>query len=102
MAIDALDFLTSWFASQCDGDWEHDVGIHIGTLDNPGWSLAVNLVGTDLEGKPFDHGLQERSENDWVDVRSDGRTFEAHGGPTNLRELLGAFQEFAEAPSENR
>jgi hypothetical protein len=32
----ALEFIVAWFARHCDGDWEHDLGIRIATLDNPG------------------------------------------------------------------
>ena len=30
-----MGFLQSWYQSQCDGDWEHEFGIRIETLDNP-------------------------------------------------------------------
>ena len=36
-----LSYLTAWFARQCDGDWEHDLGIRIETLDNPGWAVDI-------------------------------------------------------------
>jgi hypothetical protein len=102
VATDPLDFLTSWYLSQCDGDWEQDAGIEIGTLDNPGWWLSVTLIGTELEGKLLDRAIQERAKDDWARVRSDGRTFDANGGPLNLRELLAAFQEFAEEHAADR
>ncbi|MCC7418876.1 MAG: immunity 53 family protein [Planctomycetaceae bacterium] len=45
--------LEEWYAAQCDGNWEHQYGVHIGTLDNPGWLVRVDLVGTSLEGQTF-------------------------------------------------
>ncbi len=39
--------------AQCDGEWEHDYGIKIETLDNPGWLVSIDLLGTDLEDKSF-------------------------------------------------
>ncbi|HBU98859.1 MAG TPA: hypothetical protein DEF21_13285 [Thalassospira lucentensis] len=27
-------------------DWEHTYGIAIGNIDNPGWSLKVEFIGT--------------------------------------------------------
>jgi len=39
-------WLQQWYLQQCDGDWEHGYGLHIGTLDNPGWTVDVNLAGT--------------------------------------------------------
>ncbi|MFT5930929.1 MAG: hypothetical protein ACI93G_000001, partial [Hyphomonas sp.] len=38
-----------WYQSQCDGDWEHSFGLKIESLDNPGWSVHVDLEGTSLE-----------------------------------------------------
>ena len=51
--MDSLTQLQKWYLSQCDGDWEHTYGIGIGTLDNPGWSLKINLVGTSCSGREF-------------------------------------------------
>lgn len=33
--------LVRWHTEKCDGDWEHQGGIAIGTLDNPGWSITI-------------------------------------------------------------
>nr|TKK07812.1 hypothetical protein SrhCFBP13529_11555 [Stenotrophomonas rhizophila] len=44
----ALDRLQKWYADQCDGDWEHSFGIRIDTLDNPGWTVSVDLTDTAL------------------------------------------------------
>ena len=38
-----IEQLQAWYAAQCNGKWEHTYGIAIGTLDNPGWSLSVDL-----------------------------------------------------------
>lgn len=50
-----VDFtnLIEWYRSQCDDSWEHQYGIKLDTLDNPGWVLTVDLIGTDLQGKPM-------------------------------------------------
>ena len=47
----SLDFLQQWYAEQCNGDWEHEFGIKIETLDNPGWSLEIDLAKTIYEGR---------------------------------------------------
>jgi hypothetical protein len=49
----ALDDLHHWYLAQCDGDWEHSNGISIETLDNPGWSVKIDLSDTRLDGIPF-------------------------------------------------
>jgi hypothetical protein len=89
-----LDALQEWYSTQCDGDWEHDWGIKIETLDNPGWRLRVNLVGTALEGKVMARKETERSESDWFQTWSDGQTFDGAGGGNNLGDLLAAFANF--------
>jgi hypothetical protein len=90
-----IDALQTWYAAQCDGDWEHEYGVEITTLDNPGWMLRVNLVGTALEGKELVGELNERTETDWFDVKSDGQTFIAAGGPHKLTTLIDEFVNFA-------
>ena len=40
-------WLQQWYYGHCNGDWEHGSGIHIDTLDNPGWSITINLEDTD-------------------------------------------------------
>ena len=37
----ALDWLMNWYSAQCDEDWEHQYGVKLETLDNPGWSLII-------------------------------------------------------------
>ena len=95
MTADALGFLQSWYASCCDDDWEHGYGVRIGTLDNPGWCLKIDLVGTPLAGTSLDHLAVERTEDDWLHLWSDGTHFEGACGPLNLDEMLKAFRGFA-------
>ncbi len=35
--------LQNWYAAECDGDWEHQYGIKIDTIDNPGWRVEIEL-----------------------------------------------------------
>ena len=39
-----LEALQHWYESQCDGDWEHEFGVKIGTLDNPGWMVDISRI----------------------------------------------------------
>ncbi len=41
---DVLGELQGWFLAHCNGDWEHSHGVSIATLDNPGWSIEINLL----------------------------------------------------------
>ncbi|MFB4283855.1 immunity 53 family protein [Nonomuraea sp. MTCD27] len=96
MITDPLAFLQSWYASCCDDDWEHSHGVTIDSLDNPGWRMKIDLVGTPLAGTALDRLLVERAEEDWLHVWSDGTHFEGACGPLNLGEMLEAFRGFAD------
>src|SRR5664280_3839686 len=60
--MNELQQLQGWYESQCDGDWEHTYGLRIETLDNPGWSLTVDLEDTDLEAKEFRRSREAKPE----------------------------------------
>jgi Immunity protein 53 len=96
MAGEVLDTLREWYAAHCDGDWEQQYGVTIGTLGDSSWQLRVDLVGTALAGIELPRDLTVRGDDDWLEVWSDGYTFNANGGVSNLRELLAAFAGFAE------
>jgi Immunity protein 53 len=92
-----LEWIQGWYVAQCDGQWEHEYGITIGTLDNPGWTLRVDLVGTSLEGTRAFREATEGGEGDWFQAEADGQTFAAAGGSRNLTDLVAAFARFVEA-----
>lgn len=46
--MDVFTWLQDWYIQNCDGDWEHCYGIKIETLDNPGWCIDIDLIGTNL------------------------------------------------------
>jgi hypothetical protein len=49
MYADNLEWLQQWYLSHCNEDWEHQYGISIKNIDNPGWHLSVDLVGTEVQ-----------------------------------------------------
>ena len=51
--MSALSRLEAWYMRQCNDDWEHQYGVKIDTLDNPGWSVTVDLIDTNLDGVDF-------------------------------------------------
>ena len=99
---DGLAFLQKWFLDQCDGDWENDSGIEISTLDNPGWYLTVQLLGTDLEGRLLEYGIFRDDEPTWVHRWSTGETFEAATGPLGLEFAIEEFRIFSGVPGAVR
>jgi hypothetical protein len=92
---DALYELERWYRRRCDGEWEHEHGIRIDTLDNPGWRVDVDLAGTPLAGRAYER-IEHRSENDWIDCRVVGDEFNGRGGSMNLREIVTTFLAFAQ------
>lgn len=91
-----LTWLQAWYAMQTDGDWEHGYGVTITTLDNPGWSVSIDLDGTQQTGQPFPEQEAHRSEHDWHVARVTGNIFEAACGPLNLGEVLHVFRVWVE------
>lgn len=95
-----FQWLQNWYQSQCNGDWEHQYGVSINTLDNPGWSLKVDIYNTDLEGLEIDYQVIEKDENDWYGYKADKYKFEAFGDPSKLEILILKFKETVESKSE--
>jgi hypothetical protein len=91
--------LQRWYASQCNGDWEHDLGIRIESLDNPGWRVQINLRGTPLEGRefqPIELGVGHVSSTDWHRVWVEDLRFQGAGDPSKLEFILKAFLDWSE------
>jgi len=95
--MDLLDWLTDWYASNCNRDWEHTYGISIGTLDNPGWSMIIDLIDTPLEGRQLAEISMNNSDNDWYTISSTGEQFTGYGDEKKLNVLIGQFKTFAES-----
>jgi len=98
---DVLSQLQQWYASQCDGDWEHQYGVKIDTLDNPGWRVTVDVAGTELEGRsfePLECGLGNDASTDWHSLSVKDSKFEGAGDPTKLGFILRTFLDWAERP----
>jgi hypothetical protein len=92
MEEDNLLWLQKWYYNYCNGDWEHGSIIHIETIDNPGWSVTINLEDTNLQNKKFQKIEVERSNNNWLFCQIKGSKFEGRCGPLNLSEVLQNFR----------
>lgn len=95
MNMDIFEWLTNWYSSNCNDEWEHTYGIKIDTLDNPGWSFKADLVGTEEEGKRVSMKIMN-NDNDWFEINSDGEIFTAYGDASKLQFLMNKFKEFVE------
>lgn len=95
--------LQEWYESQCNGDWEHSYGISIGTLDNPGWLVEIDLTETSQYGVHFvelQRGDCER-DSDWISCKVTDSKFTGTGGARNLEEILDAFLSWANCNTNN-
>lgn len=73
----------------------------IDTLHNPGWTLRIELTGTDAPVAPVSRVRSERTEHDWLQWWVEDETFNAACGPTNLGEAIAAFLDFAGVRAPN-
>jgi hypothetical protein len=107
MSDDNLTWLIRWYLGECNDDWEHSYGLKIDTLDNPGWTLKIDLRETNLQSRPFtrvEHGEPSDDLEEWrtlgswwvADVRD--QTFEAACGPLDLPSAIRVFREWVEQP----
>jgi hypothetical protein len=95
--MDLIRQLQEWYLANCDGDWEHSYGIEIGTLDNPGWSLKVDLLGTSCAGRTFTDMSVGDSETDtsWYVCRVVENRYESYGGALMLDTMIEQFLKWA-------
>ena len=93
--MEILEDVQRWYAAQCDGDWEHGFGLSISTLDNPGWSVRINLEETLLENLPFEPVSVDNGSGIWLSCRVDNKLFVGHGDPSQLSRILEIFLTWA-------
>ena len=89
--MSAIDWLQRWYAGQVDGDWEHEFGIRIATLDNPGWTVEIDIQATSLEARTFTRVQEQRATDDWLDCRIADGKFLGDGDPSKLERILRIF-----------
>ena len=99
-----VDWLQNWTISQIDGDWEHEQGISIGMLDNPGWILKADIsnYGDFLKAsKPWGRD----NDKDWIDFEINiiAKTYvyiEIFGDINKLNKILYSFKAIIEELEE--
>jgi hypothetical protein len=91
---DALARLSKWYAAQCDGEWEHGMGVAITTVDNPGWLVKINLQGTGCERGVFRDVKINNGDNDWLQCSVKDAKFIGAGDPSKLEIILDHFLSF--------
>lgn len=92
-----IDWIQEWYASQCDGRWEHSYGIKIDTLDNPGWRVEIDIAETDIKDKYFEAVNKDISDVDWIICRIQNGKFEGFGDVSKLFEILSIFKNWVQS-----
>lgn len=98
--MDVLEGVQEWYAAQCDGSWEHSFGVSIGTLDNPGWRVRLDLQATSCSGRAFDRIERLRTDGDWLVCWVEDEVFQVACGPRNLQEALELFLAWSRGDTE--
>ena len=96
----SVSILERWYASQCNGNWEHSYGVHIDTLDNPGWSIKIDLRDTRKQDYALERKRIERTENDSIHYWIDEQQFRIACGPLNLSEATEIFVGWFDSDSD--
>ena len=66
-----VDRIQDWYKLNCNGDWEHSYGYSIATIDNPGWTIRIDLSETPLENLEFNEEYQNKEkEHDWFFIKN--------------------------------
>jgi hypothetical protein len=91
-----LFWLQAWYLRRTNGDWEHQYGIRIETLDNPGWRVSIDLSDTYLAFKPFAPIFDENGPLNWVHCKVIEHRFEGHCAVPKLGTVLEILREWAE------
>ena len=92
---ETLRELQDWYAAQCDEWWEHEFGVSITTMDNPGWSVEIDLDGTLLETRQFETIERDEESKNWLVCKVQNCKFIAYGGPSQLQEMIEIFLAWA-------
>jgi hypothetical protein len=101
--MDSIGWLQQWYLQQCDGTWEHQNGIIIETLDNPGWVVKISLIGTEMQGMDMEavHAGEINNNgmegiHDWLRCNVDSDLFVGAGGPASLPAICDVFRNWVE------
>lgn len=89
-------WLEKWYALNCNGDCEHGYGVHITTLDNPGWHVEMDIKDTCLSHITHNRVSMDNGDNDWYSYEISDMKFIGFGDPSKLTYLLSAFRRIVE------
>jgi len=85
-----LSRIQQWYKTNCNGDWEHSLGLSITNIDNPGWAVKIDLLETCLENLQFNKKV-DNSNWDWYQIKVVDKVLEMYCGHMNLDDVLKIF-----------
>ena len=89
---ETIERLQDWYKLNCNGEWEHSYGYSISTLDNPGWTIKIDLAGTCLEKLDYKREFQNsENKHDWFIFKTNNKVLDIACGPDNLNQVLKIF-----------
>jgi hypothetical protein len=95
--LDNISWLEDWYEAQCDGEREHHYGVKIDTLDNPGWTVQIDLNGTRYSEIQNHDLIDDRTpDTEWIVCKLEDGKFIGHGGPKQLGRILQVFRKWIE------
>ena len=63
----------------------------IETIDNPGWCVMIDLVGTSLENVLVEPFKKDCGEKNWISCEIHDNQFVGYGDPHKLQSILDYF-----------
>jgi len=96
MESQTITRLQRWYIAHCNGIWEHSYGVKIGTIDNPGWKLDIDVAETELASRPFLEVKRDWEVETWISCKVRNEVYLARGGPGMLDEMIRIFLNWAE------
>lgn len=88
-----IKWLEKWYKQNCNKQWENLYGVEIGTLDNPGWYVNIDLAETKYEDLTMTKITNDHGEDDWMICEIVDHTFKGVGDCTKLEAILQIFRE---------
>lgn len=92
--MNSFDWIAKWYASNCDGDWEHMYQVRIYTVDNPGWRVEIDIAETIQQDKKFEHFSKCEDEDNWISCEVKNDVFYGNGDPSKLESILEVFRQW--------
>ena len=128
--VDNLEWLEAWYRRQCDGVWEHELGMNLRPVQpaprprppwlrqsSPeetqrsglaetsavnGWGLTIELAGTDAADHQPRTLVLDSQDGDWLSCAMTPDRFEGSGDARRLEQIIGVFRHWVECRAKSQ